>query len=231
MLGMMDAYLRGVPVVVVAANALYRSSSPTALLQVAADSPLRTGADLNGKICAVGAIGDLNTLATSVWVDKNGGDSKTLKFVEIPVSAVAEALAQHRVDAAIMLQPMLDNSLADGKTRTLGDAYGAIASTFMYGAWAARADWAAQHAELLRRYVRVSTEAARYTNAHPAETAPIMAEVTKIPLPVMLKMHRVATGLALDPATVQPVIDAAAKYHQIPRAFAAKDFFWSDPGR
>jgi len=31
----------------------------------------------------------------------------------------------------------------------------------------------------------------------------------------------------LDPALIQPVIDAAAKYHMIPRAFSAKEFIFS----
>src|SRR5271170_8428504 len=41
-----------------------------------------------------------NSLTISAWVDKDGGDSRTIKWVEIPNSAIAEALVQHRVDVA-----------------------------------------------------------------------------------------------------------------------------------
>lgn len=65
-----------------------------------------------------------------------------------------------------------------------------------------------------------------FCNAHQAETVEMMAEVTKIPLATMQKVRRVGFTTTLDPALVQPMIDVAAKYGQIPRVFAAKDLFW-----
>jgi NitT/TauT family transport system substrate-binding protein len=226
LLAMIDAYLSGVPLVLAAPNAVFRSSNPTALLQMAPDSTLRSGADLNGKIVGCGALGDLNELSASAWIDKTGGDSKGVKFVELPQATIEDAIVAHRVEAAVLLQPALDASLADGKTKTLGDAYGAIAPTFMYSAWAALGTWADQHADVLKRFIHATAESVRYTNVHQAETAPMMADVTKIPLPVMLKMRRAINATSMDPAMMQPLIDAEVRYHRIKHGFAARDMIW-----
>jgi NitT/TauT family transport system substrate-binding protein len=217
------AFLRGIPVAVVAPENQFRSSSPNALLQVAVDAPYKTGADLNGKTIGTPALNDFNALATKAWVDKNGGDWRSLRFVEIPNSALEAAIVSRRIDAAVLQSASLDASLAAGTTRTLGDAQGAIAPTFLAGVYMARRDWAAGHAELLRTYNRVLAEASTYVNAHFAETAPLVAEFTKIEIANVRKMHRTFTATTLDPAQLQPVIDAAARFEHIPRSFSARD--------
>jgi NitT/TauT family transport system substrate-binding protein len=220
------AFLRGIPVAVVAPENQFRSTSPNALLQVAVDAPYRTGADLNGKTIGSPALNDFNALATKTWVDRNGGDWRSLKFVEIPNSALEAAIVNRRVDAAVLQSAQLDASLAAGTTRTLGDAQGAIAPTFLAGIYMARRDWAATHADLLKTYNRVLAEAAAYVNGHFTETAPLVAELTKIELVNVRKMHRTFSATTLEPAQLQPLIDAAARYEHIPRGFPARDIMW-----
>jgi NitT/TauT family transport system substrate-binding protein len=220
------AFLRGIPVVIVAPDNVYTSRAPFSLLQIAADSPYRTGADLNGKTIGTPALNDFNMLSTRVWVDKNGGDWRSLKFVEIPNSALEAAILQHRVDAAILQTAQLSASLAAGRTKTLGDALGAIAPTFLSGVYMARREWAAAHGETLRRFNRVLNEGTAYVSAHPNETAPLVAELTKIELADVAKMSRSINATSVDPAQLQPVIDACAKYEQIPHGFAAHEILY-----
>jgi NitT/TauT family transport system substrate-binding protein len=226
MLPLFAAHLRNIPVVMVAPSVIMTVQNPFGQLQIAVDAPYKTGTDLNGKIVGSPSLGDLNTLATKAWVDKNGGDWRSLKFVEIPNVAMESAIAGHRVAAGIMLSPQLDASLAAGTTKTLAYAYGAVSSAFMGTAYLSRRDWATQHADALRRFVRILAEGAAYVNAHAAETAPLIAEFTKTDLAESTKVHRTVKGTTLDAALVQPVIDAAAKYEQIERVFPAREMCW-----
>jgi NitT/TauT family transport system substrate-binding protein len=226
-LAVLSAHLRGIPIKIVAPSIVNSERNPFAMLQMPVDASYASGADLNGKTIGTPALGDLNMLATRCWVDKTGGDSRTLKFVEVPNTALVAAITSRRIDAAILQSPIFDASVAAGTTKTLAYAYGAIAPLFMGAAYVARADWATQHADLLRRFVRVLVDAAAYVNAHPAETAPLVAELTKIELANTEKMHRTQNGTSLDPALIQPVIDAAAKYGIISRAFPARELLWS----
>jgi NitT/TauT family transport system substrate-binding protein len=222
------AHLRGLPLTVVANASIWDPKVPFNQMLVAADSTYKTGADLNGKIGAAAGLNDLNQLAMSAWVDKTGGDSKSLKWVEIPNSASGASVAEHRVDFCALQEPVLTAELETKKVRAIASCYSAISEHFVFGAFFANADWAAKHAELVKRWVRITLEAAAYTNTHHAETVPMMAEATKIPLAVMQKIARVdsATPSSADPSLMQPLIEVAARYKSIPRSFPAKDLFF-----
>ena len=97
----------------------------------------------------------------------------------------------------------------------------------MADVYIARPDWATQHADALRKFSRVISEAAGYFNSHPAETAQWVSDMTKIELANVAKMNRTMMGTSLDPALLQPLIDAAAKYGAIPRSFPAREIVWN----
>ncbi len=227
LLAFFSAHVQGIPLVAIAPQILNELQNPRALLQVAPDSPYRTGADLNGKTVGVPSLGDVSTLAIRAWVDKTGGDWRSLKFVEIPNSALEAAIAQHRIDAAILQTPQLDVSLEAGTTKTLAYANAAIAPKFILGGYVALADWTSHHAKDARTFASTLAEASNYVNTHRAETAPLVAELTKAALVNVAKMHRTTNPTTLDPTLVQPLIDAAAKYGIISRAFPAREIIWS----
>jgi NitT/TauT family transport system substrate-binding protein len=81
LLALMSAHLQGIPLVAVAPAILNEPQNPRSLLQIAPDSPYKTGADLNGKTIGVPALGDATSVAIRAWVDKTGGDWHSLKFV------------------------------------------------------------------------------------------------------------------------------------------------------
>jgi NitT/TauT family transport system substrate-binding protein len=225
LISVMVAHLRGLPIALVAGGAVWDPKVPFAQLLAAKDTTFKIGPEMNGKTIGVPALNDLNTLVTSAWVDKMGGDSKTLKFVEIPNSAATAALVNHRIDACVEQDPQTAESLASGQVRSLAPAYSSISNHFMFGAYFTNTDWAKTHLDAAKTFGRVTYQAAAYTNTHHAETAAMMSEITKIPLAVFSKMDRVQSATSADPELMQPLIDAAAKYHQIPRAFPAAELY------
>ena len=61
----------------------------------------------------------------------------------------------------------------------------------------------------MQKFRRGLFEAAAYTNTHHAETAPLLSDATKIQVDVILRMRRSVAPTTLDPAQIQPMIDAA----------------------
>jgi NitT/TauT family transport system substrate-binding protein len=226
---LMAAHVKGVPLAIVCPGAIYDARTPYAALVMPADASYKTGKDLEGKTVASPALNDFNSLVTKMWVDQNGGDSSLVQFVEMPNVAQAAALAAHRIDGAVLQQPDLQNALDSGKVKQLGLAYSAISQQFMFAGWFASTDWATKHPDLVRTFRRVAIEAAKYTNAHHAETAGILADATKMPLTVVSQMPRVDSATALDEKLIQPMVDAAAKYKMLPHTFPAKEMIF-DPG-
>ena len=221
------AHLRELPLAIVANATVWDRKAPFDLNLVAADSPIKTGADCNGKIAASPGLNDLAQLGVLVWVDSNGGDAKTLKWIELPNSAVVPALSEHRADISSLNEPILKAALETGKVRVLGDGLSEIGDHYVFGVYFARPDWAAKNADALKRWVRVTYESAAYVNAHPSETIPMMTEVTKIPLTVYQNMTRALNATSGDPRLIQPPIEAAAKYKFIPRSFPAREAYFT----
>jgi len=224
------AHAKGIPIVLVTPGGIYNEKAPFAVLVQSAETNLKTGKDLEGKTIGVAGLGDLTQLVISMWMDAHGGDSKTLRYVEVPNSAQTAALEQHRIDAALLLNPQLEEAILAGKAKRLSLPMSAIAPIYMLGAWFAMNDWATKHAELVKTFAAVTAQAATYTNAHHEATAAMMSEATKIPLDVIAKMDRVDNYTTMDPATIQPSIDFAAKYKMIDHAFPAREMIF-EPGR
>jgi NitT/TauT family transport system substrate-binding protein len=161
------------------------------------------------------------------WIDKTGGDAKSVKWIEIPNSAAGAALAEHRIEATSLNEPQLSAALSNETVRVLAPSYSAISNHFAFTVFFAQPSWAAAHADVVKRFVRATYDAAQYTNAHHAETAAMMAEITKIPVAVISKMARTNASTSSDPALIQPAIDVAAKYDSIAHAFPAKEIYFS----
>ncbi len=227
LISLMNAHLRGVPLVVIGGSGVYDPKNPYAQMVVAADSPLNTAKDLNGKVIGVPSLSDLNVLAADEWLDKNGGDSRTVRFVELANSTLGAALSEHRADAAVMTYPFLADVLDSHQVKPLGAAYSAIADSFLITCWFVSSDWANKHADVIHTFIDVTDKSALYTNTHRAETAPMVAELTKIPVGVINKMPRSVSSTALHLSDIQPLIDGSAKYKLIPQAFPARDLLWS----
>jgi NitT/TauT family transport system substrate-binding protein len=223
LVSLISAHSRGLPFVLIAAGGLYRARNPTIGLLVKRDSPIRTAGDLNGKTIAVSSLNDLFTISTKAWVDKNGGDSSTLKQLELPVSVVGEALAGGRVDAGGVGSPDFEEAINSGKARLLAHMYDAIALEFLYTGWFTTTDFVEKNSRVVRAFADAMRESATYTNGHPHATVDSMAAFTGLEPAKVAKMHRVACGTVLDPRLIQPVVDTTAKYKVIPGSFDAKD--------
>lgn len=217
------AYGHGLPFTTIWPAGIYVSSAPIAALLVKTDSPIKKAADLNGKTVAVGALTDVFSLATRSWLDKNGGDSSTVKFTEITISAIPEAIAQGRVDAGSVNEPVLSAGLAEGNIKILARNFDAIAPRFLYTAWFTTKQYAASNPAVIKRFTTALKQAAQYCNTHHAQTIEMIAKFTSLEPSQVQRMTRVEQGTSLDPRLLQPVIDAAVKYKFTAQAFDARE--------
>lgn len=218
----LEAHQNGIPFAMLAPAGIQNADAPFAGLLMVKDSPIRTGADLNGQVVGLTSLSSISRVAISSWVDKNGGDWRAVKYVEISSSEAPGAVAQKRVVAAECGQPLLQ-SVLDGGTFRLLPAYEAIAPRFLLTTWFTTKDWSAKHPDAARAFARVVARAATYTNAHHAETVAMMAEVSHVDAAVIAKMQRVVDGTVLEPGLLQPTIDASAKYGTLKAAFPARE--------
>jgi len=222
---LINAHSRGFPFTLVAPSAIYRSSFATSGLIVPKDSPIRSARDLTGKTISVAGLQDLNWLGTNVWIDKNGGDSKAVHFLEVPGTSAAAALDSGRIDAATIVNPVLAQDLASGKYRMLGHVLNAVGKDrLLQSAWFTTDAYASSHHDVIEKFVGVLRQAALYANSHQDETVELLAQFSGMDPATIRSMPRAFAGTTLDPREAQPLIDAAARYKLIEKPFPAQEF-------
>jgi NitT/TauT family transport system substrate-binding protein len=222
------AHIRGIPIVAVAPGAIHRHGVPgNAGIVVAASSPLKNMLELQGKTVSCTAIGDVGYLGLRSLIDGAGGDSTKVKWIELPISAVAAALEQGRIDAGLSTEPFMTRDLAANKVRVLVDMLDGYPGAILQGIFIAMKPYAQANPDAITRFGNVLRQAASYTNTRPTETLDLVVQNTGIDAETAAKMKRTQLALQWDPAQVQPLIDVAAKYKQIPQGFAAADLWWT----
>jgi NitT/TauT family transport system substrate-binding protein len=205
-----DARGKGIPVLFFAPAGLSDIASPTAALVTAKDSPLKTAADLTGKTIAVSGLNDLTYFATRGWIDKNGGNSASVKYVELPFPTMAAAVISHRVDAAYIVEPFY--AANESELNLFSRASTGVAQRYMATGWVATESWLQTHADVAVRFATAIHRTAIWANAHHKESAAILTKYIKVDPSIAERMYRVPYALTLDPRLIQPSIDTAAKY-------------------
>jgi NitT/TauT family transport system substrate-binding protein len=219
------ARAHNVPFVLVAPGATFDKTDEDGYvgLIVKKSSGLHTGKDFTGKTVGIADLNGFNAIAAMAWIDKTGGDSSAVHYVEIPAQASAAAVSSGRIDATILTVPYLSPALKGGDLQVLTDSYSAIGNSYIGVAWETTQAYADAHPDVIAKFSRVIRDASIYVNAHHEETVQMMADLAKQDPSTIRGNTRVSFAPYLTAALVQPVIDVLARYHLIDRNFNAAD--------
>lgn len=222
-LPVLAAHERGLDFVIVAPGALYDAKQWPANLVVAPGSTKRTGKDFAGATIGVTTLQGLDPLGAMAWIDKTGGDWHKVKFIEMSHSAEADAVADGRLDAALIAQPA--DFIKAGKVRALAHSYDAIGNHFFASLWFARRDWADQNPDVVRRFALAITRASDWAQHNPAQAAVLLRADMQIPFDPALEAH----ARTIEPSMLQPVADGAVKFGLLDHPMDVRDVIWSAP--
>lgn len=203
----------GVPLAFFAGAGLYSSAHPTTLLVVAADSPIRQARDFEGKTIAVIGLASIGSSAVSEWLRKNGADATRVKLVELQFANMVAALGRGVIAGALLAEPFL--SASAGSIRVLAKAYDAIAESFAISTFFASRTWLTANRDAARKFATVMYDTARWANANQADSAAILAKISKLDLDRVRAMTRITYATSLDARQLQPPLDVALKYGEL----------------
>ena len=220
---------QGTPFSLIAAANLYVANAPTAgLLAVPKSSPVQHAKDLNDKTIGVFGVGGLPEFAVRTWIDRNGGDSVGVRFIQMTFAEMLPALSTRLVDAVgmdVTTDPLLGKP-QDG-ARVLCAAFSAVAPVFLSSAWFGTEDWIAQNHDAARRFARVMRQAAVWGNAHRRESAAIVERNAYLEPGRMNACARVTYGTELIARQIQPCIDVAYPYGELTTSVSANEMISS----
>jgi NitT/TauT family transport system substrate-binding protein len=217
------AYAHEIPFFLVAPGLFHRKEELTAGICVAANSPLKSVLDLQGKTVSSTGVGSIASLGLRALIDNAGGDSATLKWVELPFSAVANALEAGRVDAGVMGEPAMSQNIAAGKIRFFVDELAGYSRPILEVVNFCTRDYAKKNRYVVSRFAKAIEQGAAYANTHLAETIPLLLPLTKTDPKVATEMRHGYSATSFDPGALQPVVDLMVRYKEIPTSFNARE--------
>jgi NitT/TauT family transport system substrate-binding protein len=211
----------GVPFVIIAGSGLYDTKAPTTLLCAAASAPIATAKDLEGQVIAVISLVSLQSNALKKWLTNGGADLSKVKLVEMPFPSMGPALIRGTIAAAMLSEPLI--TAFGTSIKTLGKVYDAIAPHFLISQWFTTRDWLSKNPDVAKRIVRIAYDTARWANAHPDLSAPILAKYSKIDLDRIRAMKRATYATSLDPHYIQPILDTDIQFKALERPVKASE--------
>jgi NitT/TauT family transport system substrate-binding protein len=222
-ISIVTAHSRGIPLTILAATSINGPNAEAGALFVPKGSTATTGRDFDGKTVGVQGLRGFAQYGTQAWLDKTGGNSSTVHFVEMTSAVMARALADNRIDGAFIPEPFV--SEVAKVAQKVAFPMDAIAPAFIAGAHFTTQAWAQAHPDEVRRFIRVIYETAAWANKNQARTAEILADATHVDPSTMRTAVRARYSERRDTSLLQPMVNLAAKYAGI-APFPAEELFY-----
>jgi NitT/TauT family transport system substrate-binding protein len=221
-----EGYLRGLDVTFIAPAAGFAKPWPMAFA-TRPDANISVAKDLNGKTMGTLAVKNATSMMAYYWIDHNGGDSQTVKWVELPFPNAVNAIVDKRIDGFLLGEPFLIQARDAGLHITPLE-HNTSANLWMVNGWVTTRTWADKNNDVARRFIAAMHDANRWANTHVADTFPIIAKYTKLPQTTVERIMRHPWIETLQAPLVQPVIDTSAHYGVLSKTFPAKELFYTN---
>ena len=219
-----QAYVEGFDFKLVAPGASNgRGKNESHAILVTKASPIKSAKDLDGKTVAVNTLNNIVHLMAMAWIDKNGGASNKVKFVEVPFPQMEAALNGGRLDAISIHEPFATAAIEKGTARVLAHPWGDVLARFHIAGWFASEKWIQKNKQTTQAFIRAIARGADAIQADPEASRAAMIKwaglnpglADKISLPIFDK--------TLSEKDLQTTIDLTHKYKMISRAIKARE--------
>lgn len=178
---------------------------------VPADSPIKSAKDLVGKSVSVNNLENIGDTTIRYAIEKDGGDPKDVKFVEVAFPEAPAALAKKQVDAVWVLEPFLSQVLGEGG-RVVSWNYVEMSPKLDIAGYFASDEFIAANKELTQKFTDALNKSLEYAQQNPDEVRAIVGTYTTIDEATRAKMTLPAFRPDFDREAATTLGDAAVKY-------------------
>lgn len=184
---------------------------------VNADSPIKTPADLSGKTVSVNNLANIGDTTIRTVVDNDGGDSSTIKFVEVAFPDAEAAVTNKQVDAAWILSPFLDSAVANG-ARVITYNFSDFDPGLDIAGYFTTLKTYQDKPELVKAFQTAMNKSLEYADSHPDEVRQIVTTYTKMTLDQLNAMVLPKFNVEFNRAALTKLGAAAAGYGTLSKA-------------
>ncbi|PYO03221.1 MAG: hypothetical protein DMD91_01605 [Candidatus Rokuibacteriota bacterium] len=193
-------------------------------LMVGVDSPIKTGKDLEGKTMGINTLGNVAQATAMLWVDKHGGDSSKVKWVEMPMPQMAPALVQKQIDACVAVDPFVTVAVRVQKqAKLIGQPLGEVAPRFLIASYFSSEAWIEKNQATVKSFVAAINRGIDAHNANPEEAKAVIAKHTGLKPELVKDIALPAFERKLIESDIEPLLDAAVRYKMVEKKFPPKE--------
>lgn len=174
------------------------------------DSAIKSAKDLAGKTVAVNNLKNIGEVTVRNAVDKDGGDGKSVKFVELNFPDMPAAVANHQVDAAWVVEPFLTAATAQG-ARNVSSNFASIPDLTV-ACYFTTQQYIAQHKDVVDNFRAAIQESLKYATDHPDEVRRIVTTYTTIKSDVASQIKLPGYPQDMNVASLKTVASLMNKY-------------------
>lgn len=200
-----------------------KASKESHTIQVAKSSPIKSARDLEGKTVAVNTLNNIVHLMAMAWIDKNGGSSSKVKFVEVPFPQMDATLNAGKVDAISVHEPFATAAQEKSGTRVLAQPWGEVLPKFLIASWFASDKWLAKNKETGQAFVRAIGRGIDAIRADAEGSRAAMVKWAGLNPDLAGKIGLPAFEKSISEKDLQSTIDLTVKYKLIPKALKAQE--------
>ena len=216
---MLQAAEKGLPIQIVGqlTKITTKPAEDTGLVLVKGSSTIKTVKDLAGKTVAVGSLKSGGELSLRAAVDIQGGDSKTLKIIEIPLPNMATALESGQVDAISTISPFDGPAMAKGARQILSPGAVAAPDTMQLGV-ACGTKFIKNNGATLSKFLGALNKATNDIAANPDLAKQVLPSFSPVPADVIKAIKLPVFSSQVSSTGVQRWVDMMVKYGFINKA-------------
>jgi NitT/TauT family transport system substrate-binding protein len=172
---------KGLPIKVVAAgnSTTGKVGADFSAVVVPKGSAIKKPSDLAGKTVAVNTLNNIGSTTIDKVVRDDGGDPKTIKYVELGFPDMPGALAKGQVDAAWVVEPFVSITEAQGATPVAWNFAGTDPN-LMIASYFTSAKTASSDPDLVKRFTAAMNKSLDYANSHPDEVRSVLSSYTQV---------------------------------------------------
>lgn len=186
-----------------------------------AGSTLAGPEDLKGKKVGVNSLKSLGQLMVSSHLKAAGVNPDEVTFVAVPFAEQLGAMQTGKVDAMLMIEPLLSGAQADGAKLVVDTTTGSTQGLPQEG-WFTTSPWASKHPKTLAAFQRALAKAQQIAATDPK------AVIEIIPSYIQQLKKEVVSGMAMpqyvteaDPAQLQRVADLMKEFGYVTKSVDA----------
>jgi NitT/TauT family transport system substrate-binding protein len=200
-----------------------------AMMVTMPNSPIKSIKDMAGRRVAITAKYTMSHLLVESQLKVNGVDSSTIHWDEVPFPQMADRLAKGQIDAALLVEPFLQQAAKSIGAYPLFDTITGPTADIPLTGYGASGKFVSANPRTIEAFQRVMKRATDEAHFDRTKVDPVLEKIGKVD-PDTARLSVLTNFVSsLDPVRIQRVVDLMVEFKALDKKFDVADMIVRPP--